>query len=53
LTATNTIDSNKYQLANLGSKNVPASEAAEKLSLIETPVIEEGLIVARTPEAPA
>jgi len=46
-------DGNKYQLANLGTKNVPASEATYKLSLIETPVIEEGSIVAQTREAPA
>jgi len=43
------IDGNKYQLADLGTKNVPALEATYKLSLIETPVIEEGLIVAQTP----
>jgi hypothetical protein len=43
----------KYQLANLGTKNVPASEATYKLSLIETPVIEEGSIVAQTRAAPA
>jgi len=47
------IDGDKYQLADLGTKNVPASEATYKLSLIESPVIEEGLIVAQTREAPA
>jgi hypothetical protein len=47
------IDGDKYQLADLGTKNVPASEATYKLSLIETPVIEEGSIVVQTRAAPA
>ena len=47
------IDGDKYQLADLGTKNVPASEAIYKLSLIETPVIEEGSIVAQTRAAPS
>jgi hypothetical protein len=40
------IDGDKYQLADLGTKNVPAAEASYKLSIIETSIIEEGSIVA-------
>jgi hypothetical protein len=47
------INGNKYQLADLGTINIPALEATYKLSLIETPVIEGGSIVAQTREAPA
>ena len=41
------IDGDKYQLADLGTKNVPAAELLYKLSIIETSIIEEGLIVAK------
>jgi len=40
------IDGDKYQLADLGTKNVSATEASYKLSIIETSIIEEGSIVA-------
>jgi len=46
------IDGDKYQLADLGTKNVPAAELLYKLSIIETSIIEEGLIVAKAREAP-
>jgi hypothetical protein len=46
------IDGDKYQLADLGTKNVPASKASYNLSIIETSIIEEGLIVAQAREAP-
>jgi len=46
------IDGDKYQLADLGTKNVPAAEASYKLSIIETSIIEEGSIVAKACEAP-
>jgi len=46
------IDGDKYQLADLGPKNVSAAEASYKLSIIETSIIEEGSIVAKAREAP-
>ena len=46
------IDGDKYQLADLGTKNVPASETSYKLSIIETSIIEESSIVAQAREAP-
>ena len=46
------IDGDKYQLADLGTKNVPAAEASYKLSIIETSIIEEGSVVAKACEAP-
>jgi len=46
------IDGDKYQLADLGTKNVPATEALYKLSIIETSIIEKGSIVAKAREAP-
>jgi hypothetical protein len=46
------IDGDKYKLADLGTKNVPAAEAFYKLSIIETSIIEEGSIVAKAREAP-
>ena len=41
------IDGGKHQLADLGTKNFSAVEALYKLSIIETSIIEEGLIVAK------
>ena len=46
------IDGDRYQLADLGTKNIPAAEALYKLSIIETSILEEGSIVARAREAP-
>jgi hypothetical protein len=46
------IDGDKYQLADLGTKNAPAAEALYKLSIIETSIIEEGSIVAKAREPP-
>jgi len=45
------IDGDKYQLADLGTKNIPAAEASYKSYTIETSIIEEGLIVAKACEA--
>jgi hypothetical protein len=45
------IDGDKYKLADLGTKNIPAAEALYKLSIIEPSIIEEGSIVAKAREA--